>query len=126
MAGKLVKLQAFLDRERHPEFTGRLLGLVTEEEFAGLVNKPEIRRQLFSVGSKPLKDLCDSGVDVENKRLVMTVKEKDDVEVLPQTLFITNPLEMISSIINDENINVEGKDQSYYIVEEVNDAKDAD
>jgi hypothetical protein len=119
MIKKTIKMQAFLDKDISADLEGRLLGLVTEEEYAGLVSKPDIRRRLFSVGTKPLKDIFSDKVDVEDKRLVMTITKKDDVEVFSQSLFITNPLEMVSSVVDEQNINLDGKGQTFYMIEEV-------
>ena len=118
MVKKLVNIQAFLKDNTNMTYKGRLLGLLTEEEYAGLVTQPDLMRKLFSVGSKPLQDISDAKVDVEDMRLAITVMEKDDEAILTPTLFVTDPLEMISSVVDNKCINLNGKNSTFYIVEE--------
>lgn len=120
MVKKLINIQAFLGAgcKTGTSYKGRLLGLLSEDEYAGLVKTPELMRKIFSVGSKPLKEIADALVDVEDMRLAITVVEKDDEPILTPTLFITDPLEMISSIIDDGCINLNGKKDTFYIVDE--------
>lgn len=120
MTKKLVELQTFIgESDVQPKFTGRLLGLLTEEEYAAIVSKPDTRRHLFSVETKNLADIYDATVEIDGKRLAMSVIEKDDTEAMYHTLFITNPLEAINSVIDSKTINLEGKGQTFYIIEEV-------
>lgn len=118
MAKDLIEMQAFLDRDNDKEYKGRCLGMITEEEYAGLVTMPELRKKLFTVASKPLEDIADM-TNVEDLRLVMTVTEENEVAVTRPTLFITEPLEMVSSVVSMKNINLNGKNSSFYIIEEV-------
>jgi len=118
MVKKLVNIQAFLGTDINNTYKGRLLGLLSEEEYAGLVSQPELMRKLFSVGTKPLLDLSDATIDVEDMRLVATVVEKNDEPLLTPTLFVTDPLEMVSSIVDKGCINLNGKKNTFYIVDE--------
>ena len=118
MVKKIITLQAFLATDVNHEYKGRLLGLVTEDEYAGLVTKPDLRRKMFSIGSKPLSDYADANMNIEDLRLVMTVSEKDGEAVLTPTLFVTNPLDMVSSIVDNTCLNMNGRDETYYIIDE--------
>lgn len=118
MSKKLIELQAFLGRDNDKEYKGRCLGMLTEEEYAGLVTKPELRKKLFTVGTVSLLDIADMDA-VDGLRFAMTVTEEKDVAVTKPTLFITEPIEIVSSVVSKNNINLNGKSGSFYIIEEV-------
>jgi hypothetical protein len=118
MSKKLIDMQAFLGNDNDKAYKGRCLGMLTEEEYAGLVTKPELRKKLFTVETTPLIDIGDMK-DVEGLRFAMTVTEDEDIAVTKPTLFITEPMDIVSSIVTNNNICLNGKNGSFYIIEEV-------
>ena len=68
--------------------------------------------------SKPLIDIAN--VDEHNGlRFAMTVKERDGQAVPDMTLFVSEPIDMISTILNVNNITITGVNDTYYVIEEV-------
>lgn len=73
------------------EYMGRCLGMISEKEYAGVVEKPELHSKIFSVETKPISDINKID-DHGNKRLVVAVSKRDGVSVQRKTLFISEPV----------------------------------
>ena len=115
---KIVETHAFIEKNHGVVLKGRLLGWLTPLEYAGLVDKPELRKKLFTVESKDLSDVIETK-QIEGLRMAMTVNRKDDVVVAKPTLFITEPMEMITSILeNGDSINLNGQEGTFFMVSE--------
>jgi hypothetical protein len=121
---KNVRLEIHgLDNAEHI-ITGRLLGVITEEEFSKLINSCEFQKKVFSKESIPVASLFKILGKEEGHRLVVAVKEKwsDDVEDkdLPQkTLFVSAGLEMISEIRKSKEATINAGENTFIFVEEI-------
>jgi hypothetical protein len=97
------------------KYLGRLLGLVTEEEYAGLVKNPELRTKLFTVETKSIKDVS-TVENVENMRLAIALKKRNNEQVTRRTLFLTEQLDMLNNVVGDDDITFVGKNGSYMLL----------
>lgn len=113
---KLVKLEVFLGKDCSHKYKGRLLGLITPDEYAKLVETNKYHRKLFSVGTSYIKDIQNIGDEIDDMRIVIAIKEADGEEIIKRQLFISEPLDMVSEV-KETTMNFCGK-RSYYIMEE--------
>ena len=82
------------------KYTGRFLGFITDSEFNALVQNPDkVPTRLESKATQPIMETAAKFDDVVGHRLVMTVKKVDDKDVFKKTLFITEGLEVIDSVV---------------------------
>jgi hypothetical protein len=121
---KYVELEVYGQSEQL-KIVGRLLGLLTAKEYAGVIKKPELRSKLFTVASTKIGEIGEL-VDVEGMRLALVVKKKDEEVVFKKTLFFTEQLDLISHVVSDQDITFVGKDGSYILLTEAPDEQDED
>lgn len=114
---KTIEMDVFTSTGGDCLIKGRCLGLLTAEEYAGLLEHPALMKKLSTVETKPLEELAEVD-DVEGLRFVMTMKEQNNEAVTQPTLFVTEPLDLISSIVTVNDLNLNGQEGSYYIVSE--------
>jgi len=91
----LIQLELYTQGE-DVKYGGRFLGLITNEEFNALFKDKTIQNKAYTKESLPLADIMGLG-DIENLRLVMTVKSRDGEDVPSKTLFVSDRLSMISN-----------------------------
>jgi len=117
---KIIEVEVY-DQNVQASYKGRLLGLLSQKEYAGIIAKKDLRNKLFTVPTKPCSEIANL-VMIEGLRLAIAVKEKDDKEVTRKTLFFTEQLDIISHVVSDIDITFVGKNGSYIILteEEVN------
>lgn len=114
---KQLELQIF-GKDTEVTYKGRLLGLLTSEEYAGIVEKPELRNKIMTVSTTSLKSISDLD-NVEGFRIALAVKQRDDVDIFRKILLVTEPLEHLSSFISNRDVTFVGVDGSYLIATEV-------
>ena len=111
-----VELEVYGQSEQL-KIVGRLLGLLTPKEYAGIIKKPELRAKLSTVETTKIGEIAEL-VDVEGLRLAMVVKKKDETTVFKKTLFFTEQLDLISHVVSEDDITFVGKDGSYILLTE--------
>jgi hypothetical protein len=113
-------MEAFLSKETCRTYTGRLLGLITEQEYAELALVfPMQQRKLFSCETISISELRRylETDNAEGKRLVMTATEEDGHNIITPIIFITEPIEIVNQI-GHNFANLSGKGKTYYTIEE--------
>jgi len=113
---KYVELEVYGQGDQL-KIVGRLLGLLTPKEYAGIIKKPELRSKLSTVETTKIAEISEL-VDVEGLRLALVVKKKDEEAVFKKTLFVTEQLDLISHVVSDDDITFVGKDGSYILLTE--------
>jgi hypothetical protein len=114
---KQVELQVFGMGER-VTYVGRLLGLLSPKEYAALFVKPELKNKITTVETASL-DVIGKKEDIDGLRLVMTVKKRNDELISSQkVLFISEPLDHISSYSSTKGVSFTGS-ETYYLATEV-------
>lgn len=114
---KQVELQVFKEG-RELKYTGRLLGLLSSKEFAALFVKPELKHKMSTVETIPL-DAIGKMENIDGLRLAISIRKRDDISVSPQRLlFISEPLEHVSSFKSTEEVTFAGS-ESYIVAKEV-------
>lgn len=104
---------------RKVTYNGRLLGLITANEYAALIEKAELRNKITNVATTKISDFGAIS-NVSNSRLAMVVKNRDGADIINRTLFITEPLSYICEIdYNRKSMSFHGSKGSYITVEEV-------
>ncbi len=102
------------------KYKGRLIGLLTDEEFRDLIRNKEIQSSLITTETLPFSVLrnIDKG-DVKNKRLVISVSEINDKHT-SGVLFISQALDLICyADPKIEQIGITTKDDEYLSLSEV-------
>ena len=114
---KQIELQVF-GKGLEAKYTGRLLGLLSDKEYDALFVKPELKDKMSTVETVSL-NVIGKMEDVAGLRLAMTVRTKNEEEVLPRkVLFISEPLEHVSSYRSSAEVTFVSPD-SYFIAKEV-------
>lgn len=93
----LIQLELYTQGE-DVKYKGRLIGLITNEEFNALVNDKTIQNRIYTKASIPLTDIM--GLDeavIEDMRLVMAVKTRDDENVPGKMLFVSDMLSIVAN-----------------------------
>ena len=90
----LIKLELYTQGE-DVKYKGRLLGLITNEEFNALIDSKEVQNKIYTKGTLPLTDIMGL-TDVEDMRLVMTVRKRGEKEVPAKTLFVSDKITMLT------------------------------
>lgn len=99
-------------------YSGRLIGLITDEEFAALIKSKDIQKKCFTSATIPLSEIVSYHEELEGFRLVLAVKEIDKEPVVTQTLFITERLSLISYLNTDISAGITGENGAYMLLEE--------
>lgn len=102
-------------------YTGRLVGLITDKEFAALIENDSVQKRCFTSGTIPLSDIVDHHEELDGYRIVMAIKKIDDNPVLGQRLFITERLALVSQLNPDttaKSAGITGESGSYMMIEE--------
>jgi hypothetical protein len=101
------------------KYMGRLLGLLSPEEYAAIFVKPELKNKMTTVETTSLNAIGEME-SIDGFRLVLSVKKRDDELVSPQKLlFISEPLDHVSSYRKSEEVSL-ASPESFYVVTEVN------
>ncbi len=102
-------------------YTGRLIGLITDKEFAALIENDSVQKKCFTSGTIPLSDIVDNHEELNGYRIVMAIKKIDDNSVIGQRLFITERLALVSQLNPDttaKSAGITGESGSYMMIEE--------
>lgn len=102
-------------------YTGRLVGLIADKEFAALIESDSIQKKCFTSGTIPLADIVDHHEELEGYRVVIALKKIDDEPVLGQRLFITERLSLVSQLNPNKtakSAGITGESGSYMMIEE--------
>ena len=118
--GKIVELTAYSPEidGTDVQVKGRLLGFLRPKDFAEILSSFGSRSRAFNRQTMPLSELV--GVeDIEGFRLAISIRERDGEEVFGKKLFVTEPLDMISSFGGDHReAQISGKKMYYILAEE--------
>lgn len=114
---KIVDVNVYITGESDINYTGRCLGLLTPAEYAGLIEHPELRKKLYTVETKSLDDI--SKVDnIAEMRLAIAVKERNGKPVVRPTLFITEELDLVTSVMTTDTLTINGANDGFFIFSE--------
>jgi hypothetical protein len=100
-------------------YTGRLIGLVNDKEFAAIIRNKELQKKCFTSATMPLTDIVDHHEKLEGYRMVIAMKKVDGEPIIGNKLFITERLSLISYLDNDKSAGITGENGAYMFVEEV-------
>jgi hypothetical protein len=103
------------------KYSGRLIGLINDKEFASIISNKEVRKKCFTSGTLPLTEIVDNHETLQGFRMVIALKEIDEKPVFGQKLFITERLSLISYLNTDKSAGITGEHGAYMLVEEAND-----
>lgn len=98
-------------------YEGRLLGCISEKEYLATIGSEELQKKMLSVETTPCMAIADID-NIEDLRLVLAIKKKNNKEVLGKKLFITEPIDFVSNIVDTRDITLVGKKGSYIVVTE--------
>lgn len=113
---KVTEIEIFKDGEPLC-YQGRLLGCISESEYLATINSTELQNKMLTVETTSCASLVDIP-EIEGLRIVLSVKKKNDKKVDGKTLFITEPIDFLSSMLNKQDITLVGKQGSYIVVTE--------
>ena len=99
-------------------YSGRLLGLITDEEFASLIENPDLQKKCYTSATIPLSEIVDNHEALDGYRIVVAVKEIDDKPVIGQRLFITERLSLVSYLNTNKSAGITGENGAYMLIDE--------
>lgn len=85
-----VMCDLYNEEQKRVVVEGRLLGYITEEEFAIIICHANIQKGVSTSGTIPLSDLNKSGEKLLGKRLVLEMKKMNGEVEIRKKLFITD------------------------------------
>jgi len=108
-------------------YSGRLIGLINDKEFASMIANKEVRKKCFTSATIPLSDIVDNYESLDGFRIVVALKEMDDKPVIGKNkLFITERLSLVSYLNTDKSAGITGENGAYMMIsEEVKDKDEA-
>lgn len=126
----ITKLEVFEDKEGGCKdicITGRLLGIIKEKNMFALLNNKEFQRKTFSKKTVSVREVSkhinvscgEEEEQSENIRLVLVAKTLDNCEVTAKSLFISDKLDFVAQIINNNEITVNSKKDTCIFIEEI-------
>lgn len=116
-AKKIVDVDVYITGETDISYKGRCLGMLTPEEYAGLIEFPELRKKLLTVETKPLDDISQIE-KIDGMRIAVAVKERNGKIVNRPTLFITEELDLITSVMTTDTLTINGSNDGFFIFSE--------
>lgn len=91
---KIVSVQVYLTDEVESKVKGRCLGFLTHAQYAKLFENPTLLKKMYSLATVPVVDLGSHG-KLDGKRLVVAAKKVNGEALSNNTLFISEPLEVV-------------------------------
>jgi hypothetical protein len=113
---KKVDVSVHISQNKNFELSGRFLGLITTEQYAKLFEDPKLMAKLFCVATKPIGAISKMAT-LNEERLVVALKKINGKDVNENTLFFSEPLDVISEFRNINEISLSGTD-SFICVKE--------
>ena len=117
----MTKFEIFTDQDGIC-LTGRLLGLIKEEDLFPLLNNKTFQRKIFSKGTLSVSEVAEA-IDNKDKdidiRLVVVVRELSGETVSQKTLFISDKLDFVSKLVSPTEMAVNGQNDCYIFIEEI-------
>ncbi len=106
------------DNEDDKTYEGRLLGLIDDKEFNSLLKSPQLQSKCITRESVPLSVITKQYQKLDGLRMVMAVKKVGN-EVASKLLFISEKLDRVSYVKNENDAAFTGEsDCSYIMIEE--------
>jgi len=114
----VVKIEMFNENGRESDIIeGRLLGMVTDEQYRAMMQDKSLVNRLSTVPTKSLSEIA-SLKDVANMRLALVIKSRNNKPISRRQMFFSAPFDMISTISSNTDISANGKDGSYMLINE--------
>jgi len=114
----LVKIEIYGNTDKDTEIIhGRLLGMVTNDQYCAMLNDKSLVNRLTTVSTKPLSDVAKL-MNVADMRMALVIKKRNDVPVSRRQVFFSAPLDMISSIFSSTDMTAVAKNGTFMIINE--------
>lgn len=121
MAKKVVTIQQWKsDNMEYPAVSGRLLGLLTRQDFEEVMALEGRQNKLFTVKGASLADVT-ARKDISGLRLAVALHKKDGKPVVGKHLYITEELGFVYKFKEGEDdcqITTDNQETYFYLSEE--------
>ncbi len=115
---KLIKIGVY-NKGKELNYTGRLLGLLSDKEYAAIIDTASLRKKLLTVPTTPLSEIASiPEKEIPGFRIAIAVKKREEDDVMKKVLFITEPIDFVSGVNSEKDVTFVGTDGSYIIVDE--------
>jgi hypothetical protein len=91
-----IKVEIMTDNRSSMSYYGRLLGIMSDEDFHVLIGNKEAQSKLFTAETKPMSAIGKNYDRLGGKRIIMTIREIDGEAQPERKFFVTEKLDMIS------------------------------
>lgn len=99
-------------------YSGRLIGLITDREFAVLIRNKELQKKCLTSATMPLPEIVDNHAELEGYRMVLAIREINSEPEFGQKLFITERLALVSYLTVKKSAGITGENGAYMLVDE--------
>lgn len=81
-------------------YSGRFVGFIKNDEFNALIqNIKKVSPRIESKATQSIIDIATKFDDVSGHRFVMVVKKINSIMTIKKTLFISKPIDIISTVV---------------------------
>jgi hypothetical protein len=114
----MVKVEVY-DNESEPTeiIHGRLLGMVTNDQYHTMVKDKSLINRLSTVSTKTLSEVAELS-DVLDMRMALVIKKRNDTIVSRKQIFFSGPLDMISAVFSPKSMTAIGKNGAFILINE--------
>jgi hypothetical protein len=114
-----TQIEVWTGGEDGIKYQGRLLGLITDEEFNAIMNSASLQKRVITKETVPLREITENYKDLSGHRIVLAIKSKNDVVVMGKKLFISERLHLMSYVRDAKGeCGITGETDSYLFIKE--------
>jgi len=114
----MVKVEVYGATDEATEIVhGRLLGMVTSDQYHTMMRDRSMMSRLATVATKSLSEIAKLQ-DVTDMRIALVIKKRNDATVSRKQIFFSGPLDMISSIFSPKDMTAVAKNGAFILINE--------
>jgi len=114
----MVKVEVYGATNEATEIVcGRLLGMVTSEQYHTMMRDRSMMNRLATVSTKSLSEIAKLE-DVTDMRIALIIKKRNNVTISRKQIFFSGPLDMISAVFSTKDITAIAKNGSFMLINE--------
>lgn len=106
------------EKEKQTSVEGRLLGLINDKEFNAIVASKQLQKKVLTKETIPLSSITKHHQNLEDYRVVVAARVRNDTQFHPARLFISDKLGVVSFVQPEGNCGFTDRGQAYVMIEE--------
>jgi len=115
---RYITLEMF-KKNKTQTYSGRLIGLIDEKEFAKVISSKVVQARIATGETMPLTEIAEGYDDLNNMRMVVSLRKVGEELVIGKRLLITERLGLISAMSRDKKeLSITGDKGTWMVVSE--------